>query len=47
MPLGKILRKGQLTLPSKIRSRLGLAEGDFVDVKISAAHIVVTPPNGD
>jgi AbrB family looped-hinge helix DNA binding protein len=36
-------KKGQLTLPSQIRSRLDLPEGDLVDVKIRAAHIVVTP----
>ena len=43
MPLVKMQKKGQLTLPSQIRKCLGLAEGDFVDVKIRAAHIVVTP----
>jgi AbrB family looped-hinge helix DNA binding protein len=43
MPLVKMQKKGQLTLPSQIRSRLGLTEGDFVDVKIQSAHIVVTP----
>jgi AbrB family looped-hinge helix DNA binding protein len=42
-PLVKMQRKDQLTLPSQIRSQLGLTEGDFVDVKIQSSHIVVTP----
>lgn len=43
MPLVKILKKGQLTLPIQVRNRLGLAEGDFVNVKVRAAKIVLTP----
>jgi len=42
MSLVKIQKKGQLTLPSRVRSRLGLSEGDFVDVKVRAANIVIT-----
>ena len=43
MPLVKIQKKGQVTLPARIRNRLGLVEGDLVDVKIRAAHIVIRP----
>jgi len=43
MALVKIQKKGQLTLPTQIRSRLGLADGDFVDVSIRASNIVITP----
>jgi bifunctional DNA-binding transcriptional regulator/antitoxin component of YhaV-PrlF toxin-antitoxin module len=30
-------------LPTQIHQRLGLAEGDFVDVKVRATHIVIAP----
>lgn len=43
MPFVRIQKKGQLTLPSQVRSRLGLAEGDLVDVKIRSTNIVITP----
>ena len=43
MSLVKIQRKGQLTLPSRVRNRLGLSEGDLVDVKVRTANIVITP----
>src|SRR5260370_11505097 len=43
MSLVRIQKKGQLTLPSQVRNRLGLAEGDFVDVKIRSTNIVITP----
>ena len=43
MPLVKIQKKGQLTLPSQLRYRLGLAAGDFVNVTVRAANIVITP----
>jgi AbrB family looped-hinge helix DNA binding protein len=43
MPLVKIQRKGQVTIPTTIRARLGLADGDLLDVKIRATRIVLTP----
>ena len=43
MPLVKIQRKGQMTLPTRIRSAVGLADGDMVDVKVSGRRIVITP----
>jgi bifunctional DNA-binding transcriptional regulator/antitoxin component of YhaV-PrlF toxin-antitoxin module len=42
MSLVKIQKKGQLTLPSRVWSRLGLCEGDLADVKVRAANIVIT-----
>lgn len=43
MSLVKIQRKGQMTLPTGVRSAIGLADGDLVDVKVSGGHIVITP----
>ena len=43
MPLVKIQRKGQMTLPTGVRSAVGLADGDLVDVKVSGRRIVITP----
>jgi AbrB family looped-hinge helix DNA binding protein len=43
MSLIKIQKKGQFTIPTAIRSRLGLADGDFVEVSIQATSIVLTP----
>ncbi len=43
MPLVKIQRKGQMTLPTRVRSAVGLADGDMVDVKVSGRRIVITP----
>jgi AbrB family looped-hinge helix DNA binding protein len=43
MPLVKIQRKGQMTLPTGVRSAVGLVDGDLVDVKVSRGRIIVTP----
>ena len=43
MPLVKIKEKGQLTLPAKMRERLGLAIGDYVEVKEEGNRIVLVP----
>jgi AbrB family looped-hinge helix DNA binding protein len=43
MSLIKIQKKGQFTIPTAIRSRLGLVDGDFVEVSIKATSIVLTP----
>jgi AbrB family looped-hinge helix DNA binding protein len=43
MSLIKIKKKGQITIPTAIRSRLGLADGDLVEVTVQSASIVLTP----
>ena len=43
MSLIKIQKKGQFTIPTAIRSKLGLADGDLVEVTIKATSIVLTP----
>ena len=43
MPLIRIQKKGQFTIPTAIRSRLGLTDGDFFEVSVKATSIVLTP----
>jgi len=44
--LVKVQSKGQVTIPRDVRSAIGLADGDFVDVKAVGKKIVVTPQVG-
>ena len=39
----KIHRKGQMTLPSRIRAALGVDEGDLVEASVEDGKIVLTP----
>ena len=41
--LVKIQRKGQMTLPSRLRSAIGIAEGDLVEATVQRGKIVLTP----
>ncbi len=41
--LVKIHRKGQMTLPSRLRTAIGVAEGDFIEASIQRGKIVLTP----
>ena len=41
--LVKIHRKGQVTLPSRLRSAIGVAEGDLVEASVRRGKIVLTP----
>jgi AbrB family looped-hinge helix DNA binding protein len=41
--LVKIQRKGQMTLPSRLRSAIGVAEGDLVEASVERGKIVLTP----
>ncbi len=43
MPLVKIKTKGQITLPHQVRKRLGLAEGDVVEIDVENGHGVIIP----
>src|SRR5713226_8449225 len=38
-----IHRKGQMTLPSRLRSVVGVAEGDVVEASVQRGKIVLTP----
>ena len=41
----RMQRKGQVTIPSRLRSRVGLADGDLVDAKEHRGKIILTPKN--
>jgi AbrB family looped-hinge helix DNA binding protein len=43
MAIVKIQRKGQITLPMRVRAAIGVSDGDLVDVKASGGRIIVTP----
>lgn len=43
MPVVKLMGRGQITIPKKIRDSLALKEGDFVDVAIERNRVVLTP----
>jgi AbrB family looped-hinge helix DNA binding protein len=42
----KIHRKGQMTLPIKLRSLAGISEGDLVEAAFQRGKIVITPKLG-
>jgi len=39
----KVQPKGQMTIPRRVRSAIGLADGDLVEVKVVGKRIVITP----
>jgi AbrB family looped-hinge helix DNA binding protein len=41
--LVKVQSKGQMTIPRRVRSAIGLADGDLVDVRAVGKKIVITP----
>ena len=41
--LVRIHRKGQVTLPSRLRSAIGVAEGDMVEASVHRGKIVLAP----
>lgn len=43
MPLVKILRHGQITLPKEIRKILGVEEGDLLEVGLDNARVFLQP----
>ena len=46
VPMGtlvKVQSKGQMTIPRRVRSAIGLADGDLVDVQAVGKKIVITP----
>src|SRR5216684_5186220 len=41
--LVKIHRKGQMTLPSRLRTAIGVVEGDLIEASVQRGKIVLTP----
>jgi AbrB family looped-hinge helix DNA binding protein len=39
----KMQRKGQVTIPSRLRIRVGLADGDLVEAREHRGKIILTP----
>lgn len=43
MPLVKVIRHGQITLPAEFRRALDLKEGDYLEVEIEGDRIILKP----
>ena len=43
MPVVKILRHGQITLPKEIRKILGVEEGDLIELALENARVFLQP----
>ena len=43
MPTSKVTRHGQITLPASVRKRLGIEEGDLVEIEIEDERAVLMP----
>lgn len=43
MPLVKVIRHGQVTLPAQYREALELKEGDYLEVELKGDQIVLKP----
>ena len=41
----KVLQKGKITIPAEIRRKLGIGEGDYVELQIVGNKLVLLPPN--
>ena len=43
MPLVKVIRHGQITLPADFREELDIKEGDYIEAEIEGKAIVLRP----
>lgn len=43
MPLVKVIRNGQITLPKALRDALGIKEGDLLEVKLRHSEMTIKP----
>jgi len=43
MPLVKVIRNGQITLPKALRDALGIKEGDLLEVKLRNSEMTIKP----
>ena len=43
MPFARVLRKGQMTLPKKVRDVLNVSEGDIIDFEITGSTVIMKP----
>lgn len=43
MPLVKVQKKGQVTLPTRLRAQAGLSDGDLLEAKLERGKIILIP----
>lgn len=43
MPLVKVIRHGQITIPKELRQALGIEEGDLLEVELKNSQMVIKP----
>jgi antitoxin MazE len=43
MPLVRVIRNGQITLPKQLRESLGIREGDLLEVISGKSGLIITP----
>jgi len=43
MPLVKVVRNGQITLPKELRKKLGIEEGDLLEIQLDRGGFVIKP----
>ena len=43
MPMSKVTRHGQVTLPASVRKQLGIEEGDLVEIEVQDERAVLMP----
>ncbi len=43
MPLVKVIRHGQITIPKELRQVLGIEEGDLLEVQLKNSQMVIKP----
>jgi AbrB family looped-hinge helix DNA binding protein len=41
----KVLQKGKITIPARIRQKLSIKEGDCVTLEVINNRVVILPPN--
>jgi AbrB family looped-hinge helix DNA binding protein len=40
----KVLQKGKITVPAKVRQKYGISEGDYITLEIVDGKLVLFPP---
>ena len=43
MPLVKVIRHGQITIPKELREALGIEEGDLLEVELKKSQMIIKP----